>query len=286
MKLTYLGTAASEGWPAFFCRCPICLEAQKRGGRDFRNRACAIIDDDLLLDMSPDIYAARKHLNVDLSRIKTVLFTHSHKDHFNPELLRWYAPNFAAENDRTPLKLYGSAGVKAVFDRLNDIWKSHYSDGWFSFTVLEPFKKTRIDEKTVVTLFPAIHSIDDAAIYLIEREGKKLFYMHDSCMLYENVLQAIIGENIDCFSIDATRGVVKTPENVNAHHMGFDAVLKMRKIFIDIRIGREDSAYIANHICIHSCTDENGKMYFHEDMEKLLEGTGVTPSYDGMTVEI
>ncbi|MBR3927475.1 MAG: hypothetical protein IKJ65_00580 [Clostridia bacterium] len=286
MILTYLGTAASEGWPAFFCRCPICREAQKRGGKDFRNRACAIVDEDLLLDISPDIYAARKHQNVDLTRIKNVLFTHSHKDHFNPELLRWYAPNFAAENDRTPLMLYGSEGVKAVFDRLNDIWRSHYSDGWFSFCALEEFKRTQIDENTFVTMFPAIHSIDDACIYLIERNGRKLFYMHDSCMLKEEVLKALEGENIDCFSIDATRGVIKTPENVNAHHMGFDAVLKMRRIFIERKIGREDSRYIANHICIHSCTDESGKMYFHEDMEKLLHGTGAFPSFDGMKVQI
>ena len=286
MKLTYLGTAASEGWPAFFCRCPICLNAQKRGGKDFRNRSCAIVDNDLLLDISPDLYAARKQLDVDLTRVKNVLFTHSHKVHFNPELLRWYAPNFAQENDRTPLKLYGSEGAKAVFDRLNDIWRSHYSDGWFTFAALEEFKRTRIDEKTFVTMYPAIHSIDDARIYLIERDGRKLFYMHDSCMLKEEVLDALEGENIDCFSIDATRGVVKTPENVNAHHMGFDAVLRMRKIFIERNIGREDSAYVANHICIHSCTDENGKMYFYEDMQKLLNGTGVVPSYDGMTMEI
>ena len=286
MILTYLGTAASEGWPAFFCRCPICREAQKRGGKDFRNRSCAIVDNDLLIDMSPDIYAAKKHLNIDLTKIKNILFTHSHKDHFNPELLRWYAPNFARENDRTPLKLYGSKGVKAVFDKLNDIWKSHYSDGWFSFTALEEFKRTQIDDETFVTMFPAIHSIDDACIYLIERGGRKLFYMHDSCMLKEEVLMALEGKNIDMFSIDATMGVRKTPENQNVHHMGFDAVLRMRKIFIERNIGREDSTYVANHICIHACTDENGKMYFHEDMEKYFEGTGVRPSYDGMTVAI
>ena len=105
-------------------------------------------------------------------------------------------------------------------------------------------------------------------------------------MLKEEVLEALKGESIDCFSIDATRGVMKTPENVNAHHMGFDAVLRMRRIFIERNIGREDSTYVANHICIHSCTDENGKMYFHDDMEALLSGTGVIPSYDGMTIKI
>ena len=215
MKLTYLGTAASEGWPAFFCRCPICMKAQERGGKDFRNRACSIVDDDLLLDMSPDIYAARKHLNIDLTRIKNILFTHSHKDHFNPELLRWYAPNFAKENDRTPVKLYGSSGAKAVFEKLSDIWNSPLSDGWFSFTALNEFERTQLDEKTFVPMYPAIHSTDDARVYLIERDGKKLFYMHDSCMLMEAVLQALEGKNIDMFSIDQHFHYASLPNEFN-----------------------------------------------------------------------
>ena len=30
MKLTYLGTAASEGIPAPFCQCPVCQRAIRR----------------------------------------------------------------------------------------------------------------------------------------------------------------------------------------------------------------------------------------------------------------
>ena len=29
MKFRYLGTAASEGWPALFCNCEYCLKAKK-----------------------------------------------------------------------------------------------------------------------------------------------------------------------------------------------------------------------------------------------------------------
>ena len=32
MQFQYLGTAAAEGWPAVFCRCKYCLEAQRLGG--------------------------------------------------------------------------------------------------------------------------------------------------------------------------------------------------------------------------------------------------------------
>lgn len=45
MKIKYLGTGAAEGIPALFCRCAICNEARKRGGRELRTRSQAIIDD-------------------------------------------------------------------------------------------------------------------------------------------------------------------------------------------------------------------------------------------------
>lgn len=48
MKIKYLGTAAAEGIPALFCRCDICKEARKRGGREIRTRSQAIIDEKLL----------------------------------------------------------------------------------------------------------------------------------------------------------------------------------------------------------------------------------------------
>ena len=50
MKLTYLGTAAAEGWPAVFCNCENCKEAARLGGRNIRTRSQALVNDDLLLD--------------------------------------------------------------------------------------------------------------------------------------------------------------------------------------------------------------------------------------------
>ena len=33
MKLKYLGTGASEGIPSLYCRCPVCENARKEGGK-------------------------------------------------------------------------------------------------------------------------------------------------------------------------------------------------------------------------------------------------------------
>ena len=54
MKMTWLGTAAAEGWPAMFCRCPSCTESAKHGGKSIRSRSQSLVNDDLLIDFPAD----------------------------------------------------------------------------------------------------------------------------------------------------------------------------------------------------------------------------------------
>ena len=65
MKLTYLGTAAAEGWPAAFCNCDGCRAARRLGGRNIRTRSQALVDDALLLDFPCDawLHALRQGLD-------------------------------------------------------------------------------------------------------------------------------------------------------------------------------------------------------------------------------
>ena len=56
MKLTFLGTAAAEGFPAIFCNCEYCKEARKLGGKNIRSRSQTLINDDLLIDLPADSY--------------------------------------------------------------------------------------------------------------------------------------------------------------------------------------------------------------------------------------
>ena len=69
MKFQYLGTAAAEGIPALFCDCEICREASLRGGKELRMRSGALVNDQLLIDLSPDLFAAKLQFNLDLSKV-------------------------------------------------------------------------------------------------------------------------------------------------------------------------------------------------------------------------
>lgn len=82
MKFQYLGTAAAEGIPAIFCQCENCEKIRKKGGKNIRTRSQAIINDDLLIDFNADSYIHFLNNNIDTSKIKYCLITHTHSDHF------------------------------------------------------------------------------------------------------------------------------------------------------------------------------------------------------------
>lgn len=70
MKLTYLGTAAAEGWPAAFCNCDGCRAARRLGGRNIRTRSQALVDDALLLDFPCDAWLHALRQGLDFSAVR------------------------------------------------------------------------------------------------------------------------------------------------------------------------------------------------------------------------
>ena len=74
MKLTYLGTAAAEGFPAMFCNCEYCKRARESGERrNYRTRSQALINDDLLIDLPADTMAHFHQNNIRGDKIKYIM---------------------------------------------------------------------------------------------------------------------------------------------------------------------------------------------------------------------
>ena len=286
MRIQYLGTAASEGWPALFCNCPICREAAARGGRDHRMRSCALVDDDLLLDVSPDIYGAVQKLGVNLSAVRHAAITHGHSDHFNVHQLHWYAPNFNKTPPDGVLRVYGSTPVHRLYDAQRALWGTAFIEGWMEFVEVNPFETVRMDERTLLTALPAVHAREGegAQTYLLERDGKRILYLHDTARVVDEIYEFLRGRRVDLVSLDATVGPMPQPGEYG--HMNFERDISAKRRFIEAGIVDDNTAFIVNHICIHPCYDQAaGKMYFYEDMQKMMDPYGIRVSYDGMTVE-
>jgi phosphoribosyl 1,2-cyclic phosphate phosphodiesterase len=125
MRLLFLGTAAGEGYPSIFCECDNCRDARARGGRNLRLRSALLVNDDLLLDMGPDLVAAAHRYNLRFSTIRTALITHAHGDHFHSPNIEFRKERFTVAIRSPRLKIFAPTDViraiKKEFPNLDEV---------------------------------------------------------------------------------------------------------------------------------------------------------------------
>ena len=268
MKLTYLGTAAAEGFPALFCNCEYCNKARRLGGKNIRTRSQSLINDDLLIDFPADTYAHFLKNGIEGDRIKYLLITHSHSDHFYPNDL-FMKHTYFAHNMRVPaIKLLCSEAVYKMFDQ-----KPQNVD----ITVASPYEKIDLGDYRITPL-PARHMKESGClIYIIEGE-KTVLYAHDTGYFYDGVFEYIEKNDIhfDMVTLDCTN--VDIPIADNEGHMGFPNNERVLKRLSDIGAISEKTVKYVNHF------SHNGNPT-HELLEKRAATIGCNASFDGCTVE-
>ena len=269
MKITYLGTAAAEGFPALFCNCEYCREAKKLGGKNIRTRSQSLINENLLIDFPPDSYMHFLREGIDGHKIEYVLFTHVHRDHFYiDDLSNRHAP-FAHAMDVKTLKIFCPSTVYDAFDSVPEN---------VELTRLEPYKTVSIGEYRITPL-PAKHAGGtEAFIYIIDGD-KTLLYAHDTGYFYDEVFEYIKshGVKLDMISLDCTN--VDIPISDDGVHMGFPNIKRVLERLWEIGAVSEKTIKYVNHF------SHNGNP-LHENLEKKAFAIGCLVSYDGCCVEL
>ena len=272
MKLRYLGTAAAEGWPALFCQCKACRRAQKKGGKNIRRRSGALLGKTVLIDLPPDILAHKLRLGLDLGKVRHIVVTHCHSDHFATAELEMYLPIFAHLKERGPLTIYGSENTRRCYERFA---AQQNVGGQIVFRTVQPYESFTVDGWTL-TAYPAVHSCEGSYLYRVEKEGEALLYGNDSGLLLESVLDSLEKlPPLDVVSLDATFG----PEcNEYSGHMDFPRNIQTREEMLRRGIATENTRFILTHF------SHNGGM-LHKEMEREMGPHGFEIAYDGMKLE-
>jgi len=273
MKIIFLGTAASEGFPAVFCNCEHCREARRLGGKNIRTRSQALINDDLLIDFPADTYSHFLNNNIEADIIKYLLVTHSHSDHFYEKDLGTRFGVYAHDMRVDKIKMYCSEGAAKKMNEMDDV-----ESFMLTYEALNPFSEIEMGDYKVISL-PARHFEGDGALFYIIKEKKTVLYAHDTGYFYDEVFDYIknTGYQFDLISLDCTN--VDIPINDEGSHMGVDNINRVVQKLKEMDAVTDKTKIVINHFSHNACP-------IHHKLEERVAQYGYIVSYDGLSIEV
>jgi phosphoribosyl 1,2-cyclic phosphate phosphodiesterase len=284
MQLTFLGTAASEGFPNAFCDCENCTAARQASGPSLRKRSSALINRDLLIDLGPDLMAAAQQHGVSLAQIAYCLQTHEHEDHLDPShfgsrsqfcgvygtpRLHYYASQGAFDKAARQLgRAQTVAGLldEELADKLN-----------LAPHVIEPFQRVQVGPYDVLSV-KANHAAPlMTMLYVIGQGERTLFYGTDTSEMGEETWQALaeFGRPFNAVVLDHTFGF----KGRSGGHMNAEQFLEQVARLRQENLLAADARIYATHIGHHSNPA-------HPMLEAYAQQNGYLVAYDGLVVEV
>ncbi len=287
MKIQFLGTAASPSMPLPFCRCNACKQARLIKGKNLRRRSSLIINDDLLIDIGPDIMSASYEHNISVTDVSICFQTHFHEDHFDPEMIISRHSDYGSV-DVSELLLVGSrqtfemmdviigrrCGCGSIFDeKVQNSFKT-------KLLIIEPFKGYRIG-KYHVTGYPANHGSPDQGclLFKIGYEDKYMFYGTDTSILYEEIWEHLdlTKTQFDLIILDSTYGI--NFESNQGDHLAVKDVIEHVQRFISRGLLKSTGQIYATHISHEGIME-------HSEFDAYAMKHGYRIAFDGLSIEV
>lgn len=280
MKVTVLGSGGF-GYPLVFCDCDYCKEARVLGGKNIRKRASLLINDEMIIDLTPDCQTAMNMYNKDMGKAKYLLQTHTHLDHFDVNQFSSLDFKYGTKRDIglnlicSELCLNDIQSKVSQFDRMNLFDKEYLDKIGLSVRALNHGELITMGDYTI----KAIHCTHDERIgaqnYLIKHNNRTLLYATDTPQITEIALQELAGERIDCVFLDESFG---TRDYMFSHLniVGFDQYVRTLK---EHNLLSENCLVYATHL-----THDGNPL--HEELEETLSSYGYHASYDGMEIQL
>lgn len=175
MKILFLGTGAAD---------------YTGNEKEFRRNSSALIDDIILIDPNSYVLDAIKEYNVDISKIKYILNTHKHSDHYNEDTLNYLVSK-------------GAIFIETKPDDIIDLGKYR------------------------ILAFRGNHTVPTCH-FIIEYEDKRMFYGLDGGWLLHEEVNAIWKKGVDLAVFDATVGFVEGDYRI-FEHTSLNMILDMKK---------------------------------------------------------
>ena len=249
-----------------------------------RKRSAALVNDDLLIDLGPDIMAASQLHGCSLTNVNYCLQTHPHADHLDlshllsrsPEYGTIGAPclNFYASHETLQRAAQTFERDLAGYSLLSPDAEKHLNLKIHPIEPLQPF--TFGDYR--VTAFPANHAPTmGAMLYAIEAGRQCIFYGTDTAILPEKTWQAFhkYQMRFDVVILDHTYGPSRQGSDHLSAHQVIEHVARMR--------GKGLLTQNAHAFATHIAHEGNPA---HPELTDFAKQHGYEIAYDGLVLEI
>ncbi len=282
MKVTFLGTAAATAMPLPFCKCNVCREAKILKDKDIRKRASVVINDDMLIDLGSDSINACYQYDVDIAKIKYIVQTHAHSDHFDAGHFITRHPDYATQNI-TPITVIASHKTFYAMNKMlkdEDVSADLFCEDFqkklkISLKFISHSEEAIISGYSIIALESLHDANQEAMIYLITYENKTVLYGTDLLDLSEEAYELLKTSKIDILILDQTYGV---GYNAGGHLDSGQLITILYKLR-QMGIVTDATRIYATHI-----SHEGNNT--HKKMQSLAKEHCYDIAYDGLVVTI
>ena len=265
MELLLLGSGTG-GWPR-----GTEIPCDSRG---LNRRECTLlIDGCILFDPNPDVPDALAEQGADPSKIRYVLISHSHGDHYSADTLTFLA-GFG------PIDVYGDGGYS---------WKlpDHPNLTFHPLTLWEP---AELPFGRVTPLL-STHDVEDTdehcLHFILERDGKTVFYGPDGAWFCARTWSRMTGQRYDCVILDATFGddarrfrkFQPQSRHIWFYHNSLSMLRTIRECFLEGRMADDKTLFVAYHISEDYYADIR-------EAHAMFDPIGYITPYDGMVITL
>jgi len=272
MEILFLGTGAADYNP------DLRTVLKDRFDRTKRRSSSVLLDDEVLIDCGEFILDSIRIAGVDCARIKNVLISHSHSDHFNPAHLSKIA---AAAGH--PIGVWAN-GV--ILDGLARYGCGLIGEDAKGFALLVPHKTVAHTEITFgewkVMPLRSNHIYDgdniapteESQFFLVEKQGRKLFYGTDGAWMPTDTGKYLYGQQLNGCLFDATCGDYVVDYRIYEHNT-LPMVRMMKTVMQEQGCFAPDAKLYLFHIA-HSLHKP------YEETVEIAARDGLLVPYDGM----
>ncbi|OPX24103.1 MAG: hypothetical protein B1H02_04090 [Candidatus Latescibacteria bacterium 4484_107] len=280
MEILFSGTSP-DCWPIPFCRCALCREAVRLGGKNIRSRCSLQLGSKYKVDFPADSYMHMLQYGLSYADLEHLFITHTHHDHFYPMdlTLRW--GGYVRGDVPKKLHIYGSqAAHQRMLDFLNLYHEAatNLEQCGIDFNVIQPFEDFRAGELDVMPILASHDKAHQICLnYVFQNEGKTILQGFDTGWYSDETWEKLGDYRLDMAIMDCTYGGRETD---SPNHLWIGSLIAVKEKMEKMGILSGECRFIATHFGFHL-----GGLLHHE-LEERLNPFGIEVAYDGMKAAV